>query len=97
MIRWAGRISCMVMRNSYKILARKPEGKSPLGRPKSRWGKNIEVDLTEVRYEFGEWIRLVQNKIHLLALVNTSKNLWVPQSWVNLTAEWVKKGYSQCN
>jgi hypothetical protein len=25
------------VRNTYKILARKPEGKRPLGRPRCRW------------------------------------------------------------
>jgi hypothetical protein len=33
------------MRNAYKILVRKPEGKRPLGRPRLRWEDNIEVDL----------------------------------------------------
>jgi hypothetical protein len=31
--------------NAYKILVRKPEGKRPLGRPRSRWKDNIRVDL----------------------------------------------------
>jgi hypothetical protein len=34
-MRWMGHAACMgEMRNSYKILVRKPEGKRPLGRPK---------------------------------------------------------------
>jgi hypothetical protein len=35
------------MRNAYKILFGKPEGKSPLGRPRSRWEDNIKVDISE--------------------------------------------------
>jgi hypothetical protein len=33
------------MRNADNILIRKPEGKSPLGRPKSRWDDNIRTIL----------------------------------------------------
>jgi hypothetical protein len=39
-MRWAGHVSRMgEMRNAYKILVGKPEGKRPLGRPKRRWGR----------------------------------------------------------
>jgi hypothetical protein len=33
------------MRNVYRILVRKPEGKRALGRPIRRWVDNIKVDL----------------------------------------------------
>jgi hypothetical protein len=33
------------MRNSYKVLVGKPEGKRPLGRPRHRWERNIKMDL----------------------------------------------------
>jgi hypothetical protein len=37
-IKWAGHVARMGgMRNAYKILLGKPEGKRPLGRPRSRW------------------------------------------------------------
>jgi hypothetical protein len=32
------------MRNAYKILAGKPEGRRPLGRPRRRWVDNIKMD-----------------------------------------------------
>jgi hypothetical protein len=32
------------MRNAYKILVRKPEGKKPLGKPRRRWEDNIKID-----------------------------------------------------
>jgi hypothetical protein len=34
-------------RNAYRILVGKPEGKRPLGRPRSRWVDNIKLDLRE--------------------------------------------------
>jgi hypothetical protein len=41
-IRWVGDVAFMgEIRNAYKILVRKPEGKSPLGRPKHKWEDNI--------------------------------------------------------
>jgi hypothetical protein len=35
------------MRNAYKILVGKPEGKKPLGRPRRRWEDNIRMDIGE--------------------------------------------------
>ena len=35
-------------RGLYRILVWKPEGKSPLGRPKRRWEDNIKMDLQEM-------------------------------------------------
>jgi hypothetical protein len=34
-------------RNEYRILVEKPEGKTPLGRPRRRWEDNIKMDLRE--------------------------------------------------
>jgi len=36
------------MRNAYKILVRKLEGKRPLRRPRYRWEDNIRMDLREI-------------------------------------------------
>jgi hypothetical protein len=37
-IRWAGHVARMgEERKVYKVLAGKPEGKRPLGRPRRRW------------------------------------------------------------
>jgi hypothetical protein len=33
------------MRNVYKMLVGKPEGKRPLGRPRHRWEDNIRMDV----------------------------------------------------
>jgi hypothetical protein len=33
---------------TYRVLVGKPEGKRPLGRPRSRWEDNIKMDIQEV-------------------------------------------------
>jgi hypothetical protein len=44
-MRWAGHVARMgETRNAYRILVVKPEGKIPLGRPRSRWVDNIKRD-----------------------------------------------------
>jgi hypothetical protein len=51
---WAGHIARLgEKRNAYRLLVGKPEGRSPLGRPRRRWLDNIRMDLLEVGY--GEW------------------------------------------
>jgi hypothetical protein len=37
------------IRNAYRMLVRKPEGKIPLRRPRYRWEDNIKIDLKDVR------------------------------------------------
>jgi len=34
--------------SAYRVLVGNPEGKRPLGRPKSRWEDNIKVDLKDM-------------------------------------------------
>jgi len=46
------------MRNAYKILVRKPEGKRLLGRPRHRWEDNIGMDLREIGWEGVNWMHL---------------------------------------
>ena len=36
-------------RGVHRVLVGKPEGKSPMGRPRRRWEDNIEMDLQEVK------------------------------------------------
>ena len=40
-------------RGVYRILVGKPEGKSPLLRPRRRWKDNIKIDLQEVVVGYG--------------------------------------------
>jgi hypothetical protein len=64
-------------RNSYRILAGKPEGKSPLGRPRCRWVDNIKMDLREIGCDEVDWIDMVQDKDQWWVLVDTVLNLRV--------------------
>jgi len=41
-------------RGVYRVLAGKPEGKGPLGRPRRRWEDNIKMDLQEVGGAYGD-------------------------------------------
>jgi len=66
------------MRNAYKILVGKPEGKRPLGRPRCRWEVNIGIDLREIGWEGLDCIHLPQYRNQWKVLVNTVMNLWVP-------------------
>jgi hypothetical protein len=40
-------------RGAYRILAGKPEGMRPFGRPRPRWEDNIKMDLLGVGW--GQW------------------------------------------
>jgi hypothetical protein len=65
-------------RGVYRVLAEKPEGKRPLGRPKRRWEDNINMDLQKVGCGGMGWIELVQDRDRWRALVNAIINLWFP-------------------
>jgi hypothetical protein len=39
------------MRNAYKVLVRKCEGKRPLERPRRRWEDTVRMDLIEMGWE----------------------------------------------
>jgi hypothetical protein len=59
-MRWRGHAECMgEMRNAYVILVGEPEEKRALGRPRCRWGENIEMDLRKTGCEDVDWIHLV--------------------------------------
>jgi hypothetical protein len=65
-------------RNVYNILVGTPEEKIPLGRPRSKWVYNIEMDLGEIGWVCMYWIDLAQDRGHWRALVNTVMNLRLP-------------------
>jgi len=66
-------------RGVYRVLVGKPEGKGPLGRPRSRWEDNINVDLQEVGCGgIIDWIELAQDRDRWRVLVNAVMNLRVP-------------------
>jgi len=65
-------------RGVHRVLVGKPEGKTPLGRPRRRWEDNIKMNLREVGG--GDWMELVQDRDRWQALVNTVMNFRVPES-----------------
>jgi hypothetical protein len=65
-------------RNAYSILVAKPEGKTPLGRPRRRWTDNIKMYLRELGWDGMDWINLAQDRDQWRALVNTVMNLRIP-------------------
>jgi hypothetical protein len=64
-------------RKVYKILVVKPEGKSPLGRPRHRWEDGVRMDLRETGLEGVDWIRLAQDRDQWRAVVSAVMNLRV--------------------
>jgi hypothetical protein len=80
-MRWAWNVACMGERRGvYRVLVGKPEGKRPLGSPRSIWEGNIEVDLQEVGWEGMDWIELAQDRDRWQAIVNAVMNLQFPSS-----------------
>jgi hypothetical protein len=65
-------------RNAYRLLVGKPEGKRPLGRPRSRCVDNIKRELGEVGWGDVNWIGLAKDRNKWRALVNSVLNLRVP-------------------
>jgi hypothetical protein len=48
-MRWTGQVTRIgEKRNAYRILAAKPDGERPLGRPRRRWVDNIKINLREI-------------------------------------------------
>jgi hypothetical protein len=78
MTRWAGHVARMGEgRGAYRVLVGRPEGKRPLGRPRSRWEDNIKMDLREIGIDGANWIWLAQERVQWRAFVNTVMNLRV--------------------
>jgi hypothetical protein len=78
-LRWVGHIEDMGdMKNAYKILVGKPEGKRPLGTPRRRWEGNIKMDHRKIGLKGSDWICLAQDRNRWRGFVNTVMNLRVP-------------------
>jgi hypothetical protein len=66
------------IRNLFKILGGKPEGKTLLGRPRLTQEDNIKTDLRKLEWEDADRMHLAQDKEKWLAVLNSVRNLWVP-------------------
>jgi hypothetical protein len=66
------------MRNAYKILIGKHEGKRPLGRSRRRWEDNIVKDRREMGWDVPVyWICMTQDRFRWRALMNMTMNFRV--------------------
>ena len=60
-MRWAGHVARMVEeRGVHRVLVGKPDGKSPLGRPRRRWVDNIRMDLQEMGCGYMDWMSRIE-------------------------------------
>jgi hypothetical protein len=96
-IRWAGHVAHMgEMKNTYKILVRKPEGKTSQGRPRHRWEDNIRLNLWEIMWEDVNWMHLAEDMGQWQALVNMVMYLQVPHKTGSFLTSWVTISVSSC-
>jgi hypothetical protein len=62
-MRWAGQVARMgEVRGAYNSLVGRPEGRTPLGRPRRRWEDNIKMDLKEIGFGDVDWIHWAQDR-----------------------------------
>jgi hypothetical protein len=60
-MRWAWHVARMRAKlNAYRIMAGKPEGKRPIGRPRRRCEDNIKRDLREIVWDDMDCIDVTQ-------------------------------------
>jgi len=68
------------MRDAYRVLVGKREGKRPLVKSRHRWEDNIKMDLQEVGLGGMGWIDLGLNRGRWRAFVKAVMNLRVPSN-----------------
>jgi hypothetical protein len=62
------------MRNTYKILVGKHEGKRLFRRPRCTSEYIIRLDVTEISWEVVDWIHVAQDRVQWRAVVYTVMN-----------------------
>jgi hypothetical protein len=78
-MRWAGHVARMRRgRSVCSVFVGRPEGKTPLRRPRRKWEDIIRMDHTETVIDGENWIRLAQDRIQWWTFVNTVMNPRVP-------------------
>jgi hypothetical protein len=76
---WAGHVARIEEgKGIYRVSIGRPEGKRPLGRPRSRWEDNMKIDLREIGIDGANLIQPAQDRVQWRACVNTVMNLRVP-------------------
>jgi hypothetical protein len=83
------------LRNAYRILVGKPEGRRPLRRPTCRWVDNIKMDLRETGWDAISWIDLARDRDQWRAVVNTVMNLPVPYNAGNFLRSCIIGSFSR--
>ena len=68
-------------RTVFKILAGKPTGKRPLGRPRHRWEDNVIMDFKEIGINTRNWVDSAQDRNYWRALVNVALNSRLHKPW----------------
>jgi hypothetical protein len=71
----------------------KPEGKSPLGRPRRKWEDNSKTDLGEIGWGGMDWIDLAQDWNEFRTLMNTVINRKVLQYIRKFLSSWATSGF----
>jgi len=66
------------MKNAYRIFVGNTEGKWLRRRPRRRCEDNIKMDIREIGWEGGDWIRVTQDRVRWQVLVNTIMKLREP-------------------
>ena len=79
-MRWVRHVACVAERNLYRVLVGKPEGESPLGRPRQRRKDNNKISLKGTGCKTMDWIYVVQDRDNWQAFANAVINLWVPKN-----------------
>jgi hypothetical protein len=73
-MRWAGHVAHIgERRDIYRVLAGKPKGKRPLGRPRHSLEDNIKMDLQKVGCGGIDWIELAQDRDRWWAHITNNK------------------------
>jgi hypothetical protein len=71
------------IRNAYKILIRKCEGRRPLCRHRHRWEDNIKVNVRKIGFESMDWIDQVHGKVQSCSVTVFCEHMKILKSNIN--------------